>query len=117
MIKGTERIESVDTINLIMFPIQTTAGRSQSRPDNGGVTQLDGPGDSSDEDDDDVEDDDDDVEEEDDRDDEEHDDDNDENQDEEPLNSEDDVTDDDPSVLFETDNVVVCQYDKVILYL
>lgn len=53
------------------------------------------------------------MEEEDDHDDEEHDDDNDENQDEEPLNSEDDVTDDDPSVLFETDNVVVCQYDKV----
>lgn len=31
----------------------------------------------------------------------------------EPLNSEDDVTDDDPTDLFETDNVVVCQYDKV----
>lgn len=94
--------------------LQTTAGRSQSKTtDNGGVTQLDGPGDSSDDDEDDVEDDDDDVEEEDDHDDEEHDDDNDENQDEEPLNSEDDVTDDDPSVLFETDNVVVCQYDKI----
>ena len=32
---------------------------------------------------------------------------------EEPLNSEDDVTDEDPTDLFETDNVVVCQYDKV----
>lgn len=32
---------------------------------------------------------------------------------EEPLNSEDDVTDEDSSELFETDNVVVCQYDKV----
>lgn len=33
---------------------------------------------------------------------------------EEPLNSEDDVTDeDDAADLFETDNVVVCQYDKV----
>ncbi|XP_011162067.1 transcription initiation factor IIA subunit 1 isoform X3 [Solenopsis invicta] len=31
----------------------------------------------------------------------------------EPLNSEDDVTDDDPTDLFETDNVVVCQYDKI----
>lgn len=31
----------------------------------------------------------------------------------EPLNSEDDVTDDDPADLFDTDNVVVCQYDKV----
>jgi transcription initiation factor TFIIA large subunit len=32
---------------------------------------------------------------------------------EEPLNSEDDVTDEDAADLFETDNVVVCQYDKV----
>lgn len=93
--------------------LQTTAGRSQSRADNGGVTQLDGPGDSSDDEDDVDDDDDDDVEEEDDHDDEEIDADNDENADEEPLNSEDDVTDDDPSVLFETDNVVVCQYDKI----
>lgn len=93
--------------------LQSTAGRSQSRTDNGGVTQLDGPGDSSDDDDDVDDDDDDDVEEEDDHDDEEIDADNEENADEEPLNSEDDVTDDDPSVLFETDNVVVCQYDKI----
>lgn len=68
---------------------------------------------SSDEDDDDDDDVDDDVSEEEGPDEEEHDDDNDENNDEEPLNSEDDVTDEDPSVLFETDNVVVCQYDKV----
>lgn len=34
---------------------------------------------------------------------------------EEPLNSEDDVTDEDAADLFETDNVVVCQYDKVSL--
>lgn len=34
---------------------------------------------------------------------------------EEPLNSEDDVTDEDASDLFDTDNVVVCQYDKVTL--
>lgn len=33
---------------------------------------------------------------------------------EEPLNSEDDVSDDDPTDLFETDNIVVCQYDKII---
>lgn len=32
---------------------------------------------------------------------------------EEPLNSEDDVTDEDAADLFETDNVVVCQYDKI----
>jgi hypothetical protein len=31
----------------------------------------------------------------------------------EPLNSEDDVSDEDPTDLFDTDNVVVCQYDKV----
>lgn len=34
---------------------------------------------------------------------------------EEPLNSEDDVTDEDPADLFDTENVVVCQYDKVEL--
>lgn len=33
--------------------------------------------------------------------------------DEDPLNSEDDLTDEDPPDLFETDNVVVCQYEKV----
>lgn len=32
---------------------------------------------------------------------------------EEPLNSEDDVTDEDAADLFDTDNVIVCQYDKV----
>lgn len=32
---------------------------------------------------------------------------------EEPLNSEDDVTDEDAADLFETENVVVCQYDKI----
>uniref|UniRef100_T1ITQ5 Transcription initiation factor IIA subunit 1 n=1 Tax=Strigamia maritima TaxID=126957 RepID=T1ITQ5_STRMM len=31
----------------------------------------------------------------------------------EPLNSEDDVSDEDPSELFDTDNVIVCQYDKI----
>lgn len=37
---------------------------------------------------------------------------------EEPLNSEDDVTDeDDAPDLFDSENVVVCQYDKVILIL
>uniref|UniRef100_S4RL05 General transcription factor IIA, 1 n=1 Tax=Petromyzon marinus TaxID=7757 RepID=S4RL05_PETMA len=32
---------------------------------------------------------------------------------EEPLNSEDDVSDEEGTELFETDNVVVCQYDKI----
>lgn len=35
---------------------------------------------------------------------------------EEPLNSEDDVTDEDASDLFDTDNVIVCQYDKVRVF-
>ena len=34
-------------------------------------------------------------------------------QEEDPLNSDDDVSDDDPADLFDTDNVVVCQFDKV----
>ncbi|KAA3674181.1 uncharacterized protein DEA37_0004830 [Paragonimus westermani] len=34
-------------------------------------------------------------------------------EDEEPLNSGDDVSDEEPEVLFESDNVVVCQYDKI----
>jgi len=81
--------------------------------DNGGVTQLDGANGSSSDEDDVDDDDDDDLEEDEDKDDEEHDEDNEENQEEEPLNSEDDVSDEDPSALFETDNVVVCQYDKI----
>ncbi|XP_075978752.1 transcription factor IIA L [Anticarsia gemmatalis] len=32
---------------------------------------------------------------------------------EEPLNSEDDVSDEEPGEMFDTDNVVVCQYDKI----
>ncbi len=31
----------------------------------------------------------------------------------EPLNSDDDVSDADPSELFDSENVVVCQYDKI----
>lgn len=33
---------------------------------------------------------------------------------EEPLNSDDDVSEEEQADLFDTDNVVVCQYDKVI---
>ena len=65
---------------------------------------MDGPGDSSDEENDDVEDDA--MEEEDDYDDEEHDD---ENQDEEIPDSKDNETID----LFKADNVIVCQYEKI----
>lgn len=34
-------------------------------------------------------------------------------EDEDPLNSGDDVSNDESSEMFETDNVVVCQYDKI----
>ncbi|XP_043671596.1 transcription initiation factor IIA subunit 1 isoform X1 [Vespula pensylvanica] len=80
------------------------------------IAQLDGAlgalGDSSDEDEEEEEEDNDDDDEDlDDKEEEE----NDEAtaREEEPLNSEDDVTDDDPADLFDTDNVVVCQYDKI----
>lgn len=75
------------------------------------IGQIDGADDTSDEDDeDDFQDNDDDD----------HDDDNDDQneddigaEDEEPLNSNDDVSEEDPSDLFDTENVVVCQYDKI----
>ncbi|KAL1138919.1 hypothetical protein AAG570_008981 [Ranatra chinensis] len=83
----------------------------------GSVPQLDGHHDTSDDDDDDDEDDEVDAEDDDDDDaDEKEDEENDEidgGPEEEPLNSGDDVSEEDPSDLFETDNVVVCQYDKI----
>ncbi|ENN70447.1 hypothetical protein HUJ04_002085 [Dendroctonus ponderosae] len=77
------------------------------------ITQVDGSMDTSDEasdgsDDDNDEDDLDDDKDEEDQEIE------DEADEEEPLNSEDDVSDDDPTDLFDTDNIVVCQYDKII---
>lgn len=91
-------------------------------------TQIDGAyglGDSSDEisDDDDDDDDDEDDKDEDDRKlkkDEEDDDDEyveDEAPNEDPLNSGDDVSDDEATDVFETENVIVCQYDKVNFFL
>lgn len=84
---------------------------------NNGMTQLDGLNDSSDDDDDEEEeeeeeadDDDDDL---DDDKEEEENEDNDGGAEEEPLNSSDDVSEEDPSDMFDTDNVVVCQYDKI----
>jgi len=76
--------------------------------------QLDGALDSSDEDeseesDDNIDNDDDDDLDKDDDEDVEHED----AAEEEPLNSEDDVTDEDSAEMFDTDNVIVCQYDKV----
>ncbi|KAK9751836.1 Transcription factor IIA, alpha/beta subunit [Popillia japonica] len=74
--------------------------------------QLDGPMDTSDEDEDGTDDDEgsDDADEDKDDDEQEVDEGGPE---EEPLNSEDDVTDEDPADLFDTENVVVCQYDKI----
>ncbi|XP_078594288.1 uncharacterized protein LOC144872051 [Branchiostoma floridae x Branchiostoma japonicum] len=71
------------------------------------IIQVDGANDTSDEDDDD---DDDDKEDEEDKDEEN---DDAEGEEEEPLNSEDDVSDDDPTDLFDIDNVVVCQYERI----
>uniref|UniRef100_A0A8D9AGL5 Transcription initiation factor IIA subunit 1 n=1 Tax=Cacopsylla melanoneura TaxID=428564 RepID=A0A8D9AGL5_9HEMI len=80
--------------------------------------QYDGANDSSDDDDDDDDDDEKDDDDEDDDDDQDIDDDDDDNDEEnegiedEPLNSGDDVSEEDPA-LFDTDNIVVCQYDKI----
>merc|ERR1712098_78868 len=62
------------------------------------MPQVDGPADSSDDDDDDDND---------------PDGEDDEGVEEEPLGSEDDISDEDASDLFDTENVVVCQYDKI----
>ncbi|XP_067013000.2 transcription initiation factor IIA subunit 1 [Anabrus simplex] len=78
------------------------------------LRQVDGAADTSDEDED--EDDDEDIDDDDeneDRDEDENEEENNEGAEEEPLNSGDDVSDEDPSDLFDTDNVVVCQYDKI----
>ncbi|CAL1682901.1 unnamed protein product [Lasius platythorax] len=93
----------------------TNSVATQRPPQNqqNNINQLDGGvGDSTDDDDEEEEDDNDDDDEDLDEKEEEE---NDEAaaREEEPLNSEDDVTDDDPAELFETDNVVVCQYDKI----
>ncbi|XP_012532371.1 transcription initiation factor IIA subunit 1 isoform X2 [Monomorium pharaonis] len=94
---------------------QSTNNVTQRPPQNqqNNINQLDGGvGDSTDDDDDEEEEDNDDDDEDMDEKEEEE---NDEaaTREEEPLNSEDDVTDDDPADLFDTDNVVVCQYDKI----
>ncbi|KAH9394354.1 Transcription initiation factor IIA subunit 1 [Tyrophagus putrescentiae] len=89
-----------------------TPGQAPNAVANARVAQLDGHNDDSSSDDDDEDeyrDNDDD-----DNDDEMNDEENDGGiEDEEPLNSGDDVSDEDPNELFDTDNVVVCQYDKI----
>ncbi|XP_010216945.1 PREDICTED: transcription initiation factor IIA subunit 1, partial [Tinamus guttatus] len=73
------------------------------------VLQVDGAGDTSSEEEEDEEEDYDDDEEED----KEKDGGEDGQVEEEPLNSEDDVSDEEGQELFDTENVVVCQYDKI----
>ncbi|XP_013401088.2 transcription initiation factor IIA subunit 1-like [Lingula anatina] len=91
---------TVNPQHIQTVPVQS--GQQSQTP----LLQLDGANDTSseEEDDDDKDDDDDDQEDE-------------ENEyqgeEEEPLNSGDDVSEEDPTELFETDNVVVCQYDKI----
>uniref|UniRef100_A0A1B6KTK8 Transcription initiation factor IIA subunit 1 n=1 Tax=Graphocephala atropunctata TaxID=36148 RepID=A0A1B6KTK8_9HEMI len=77
------------------------------------VPQLDGQHDTSDEEEDEEEEDDDNDDDDNEDKDEEENDENDAGAEEEPLNSEDDVSEEDPTDMFDTDNVVVCQYDKI----
>ncbi|XP_075676671.1 uncharacterized protein LOC142645129 isoform X1 [Dermatophagoides pteronyssinus] len=117
-----QTIPSVLTSGAQQQQQQSIGQQQQSRPSSGAggrVAQLDGyndqtndsSDDSNDDDDlDDYRDNDDDL---DGDDDEMNDEENEAGVEEEPLNSEDDVSDEDPVELFETDNVVVCQYDKV----
>ena len=92
---------------------QSPAAANSAGRTSGLVVQLDGPHDSSDEDED-EEDGKDEPDEQEDNEDEKNEEENDSpGEEEEPLNSGDDVSDEEPNELFETDNVVVCQYDKV----
>ncbi|XP_030069584.1 stonin-2 [Microcaecilia unicolor] len=83
--------------------------QQQAQPQQPLVLQVDGAGDTSSEEDEDEEEDYDDEEEED----KEKDGGEDGQVEEEPLNSEDDVSDEEGQELFDTENVVVCQYDKI----
>ncbi|XP_030839707.1 transcription initiation factor IIA subunit 1 isoform X2 [Strongylocentrotus purpuratus] len=87
--------------------------RVQSSGDQPSIVQVDGANDSSDDDDDEFDDDDDDDKDDDDDDDDKENDDAAGEDEEDPLNSADDVSDEDPADLFESENVVVCQYDKI----
>ncbi|CAH1115814.1 unnamed protein product [Psylliodes chrysocephalus] len=108
-----EIIQEGISIEIIMPRNRKKAKSIQKQAKCGALCQIDGPHDTSDDDEDgsDDDNDDDDLDDDKDEDDQEM---EDEGGEEEPLNSEDDVTDDDPSDLFDTDNIVVCQYDKII---
>lgn len=114
-LQGQATLAPLQVSQPIQVVTQSTNNNVSQRPvqTQNNIAQLDGPlGDSSDDDEEEEEEDNEDEEEDlDDKEEEE----NDEAaaREEEPLNSEDDVTDDDPADLFDTDNVVVCQYDKI----
>lgn len=101
---------------VMMQPKPVSSKSEGAVPKKSKIQQVDGPNDSSDSDEeinDEIDDDDDD-----DNDSDDDDLDNDEDQEgegaeDEPLGSGDDISEGDPSDLFNTENVVVCQYDKI----
>ncbi|KAG8184844.1 hypothetical protein JTE90_012092 [Oedothorax gibbosus] len=96
--------------NAQQFTLAVPVTTQQSQVQQSVVGQIDGANDTSDDDDDDdFQDNDDDHDDNDDLENEEEE----GEEDDEPLNSDDDVSEDDPTDLFDTENVVVCQYDKI----
>lgn len=103
---------SYDSNSVFFFKIHTaqkTTPSTENSNNRNRIVQLDGPN-SSEEDDEDEDDFNDEDEDQDDQNDDEI---EQTGEEEEPLNSEDDVSDEDPVEIFDTENVVVCQYDKV----
>lgn len=103
---------TLGTITTTTKPVIQTDGPLDDEEDVT-IKLLDGPLDESSDDDEDISADDDGSDEQDDDKDEDDQEMEEGGPEEEPLNSEDDVTDDDPTDLFDTENVVVCQYDKI----
>ncbi|XP_039250128.2 transcription initiation factor IIA subunit 1-like [Styela clava] len=102
---------TISKSNVKLFPVKKKILQSGRKKRGKVILQVDGGIDSSSSDED-VEDDDDDDDEEDDEE-EDTQEEEEEKVDEEPLCSADDDSDQDASELFDTDNVVVCQYDKI----
>lgn len=100
--QGTLHAQHVAGVNQVQQVQQVQQGQ-------GGIIQLDGNGDTSSSEDEDFDNDDNDDE----NDEDQNDDDAEQGEEEEPLNSADDVSEEDPTELFDAENVVVCQYDKI----
>lgn len=100
--QGTLQAQHVAGVNQVQQVQQVQQGQ-------GGIIQLDGNGDTSSSEDEDFDNDDNDDE----NDEDQNDDDAEQGEEEEPLNSADDVSEEDPTELFDAENVVVCQYDKI----